>query len=76
MASSELLKVAIEALSAFVASTSGAQAVMLHYQSDTVRQDLRQYGNQIMREIARELNLAQKVEIDWCFFSCHQTYLT
>ena len=47
-----------------VGMTSGAQAVMLHYQSDTVRQDLRQYGNNIMREITRELNLAQKVEID------------
>tara|TARA_B100001146_G_scaffold95300_1_gene84370 strand:- start:70 stop:699 length:630 start_codon:yes stop_codon:yes gene_type:complete len=44
--------------------TSGAQAVMLHYQADTVRQDLRQYGNNIMREITRELNLAQKIEID------------
>ena len=44
--------------------TSGAQAVMYHYQSDIVRQDLRQYGNQIMREISTELNLAQKVEID------------
>lgn len=43
--------------------TSGAQAVMLHYQSDTVRQDIRQYGNNIMREMTRELNLAQKVEI-------------
>lgn len=43
--------------------TGGAQAVMLHYQSDTVRQDLRQYGNNIMREITRELNLSQKVEI-------------
>ena len=47
-----------------IGMTSGAQAVMLHYQSDTVRQDLRQYGNNIMREITRELNLAQKVEID------------
>ena len=44
--------------------TSGAQAVLLHYQTDTVRQDLRQYGNNIMREITRELNLAQKIEID------------
>jgi prepilin-type N-terminal cleavage/methylation domain-containing protein len=44
--------------------TSGAQAVMLHYQADTVRQDLRQYGNNVMREITRELNLAQKIEID------------
>ena len=44
--------------------TSGAQAVMLHYQTDTVRQDLRQYGNTILREITRELNLAQKIEID------------
>ena len=47
-----------------IGMTSGAQAVMLHYQSDTVRQDLRQYGNNIMREITRELHLAQKVEID------------
>ena len=47
-----------------IGMTSGAQAVMLHYQSDTVRQDLSQYGNNIMREITRELNLAQKVEID------------
>ena len=44
--------------------TSAAQAVLLHYQTDTVRQDLRQYGNNIMREITRELQLAQKVEID------------
>jgi len=27
--------------------TSGAQAVMLHYQSDTVRQDIRQYGKHL-----------------------------
>ncbi|MBI86731.1 MAG: hypothetical protein CMG63_01490 [Candidatus Marinimicrobia bacterium] len=47
-----------------IGMTSGAQAVMYHYQSDIVRQDLRQYGNQIMREISTELNLAQKVEID------------
>ena len=44
--------------------TSAAQAVILHYQTDTVRQDLRQYGNNILREISRELNLAKKVEID------------
>ena len=44
--------------------TSAAQAVMLHYQTDTVRQDLRQYGNNIMREITRELQLSHKVEID------------
>ena len=43
-----------------IGMTTGAQAVMLHYQTDTVRQDLRQYGNNIMREITRELNLAQK----------------
>ena len=43
--------------------TSGAQAVLLHYQTDTVRQDLRQYGNNIMREITRELNLAQKLRL-------------
>ena len=45
-----------------IGMTTGAQAVMLHYQTDTVRQDLRQYGNNIMREITRELNLAQKIE--------------
>ena len=44
-----------------IGMTSGAQAVMLHYQSDTVRQDLRQYGNQIMREMAKELNFAQRI---------------
>ena len=47
-----------------IGMTSGAQAVMLHYQSDTVRQDLRSYGNSIMREIVRELNKAQRIEID------------
>ena len=41
--------------------TSGAQAVILHYQTDTVRQDLRQYGNMIMREITQELKFAQKI---------------
>ena len=55
-----------------IGMTSGAQAVMLHYQSDTVRQDLRQYGNNIMREIVRELNLAQKVEID--SFNVHKSF--
>lgn len=44
--------------------SSGAQAVMLHYQTDAVRQDLRHYGNTIMREVTRELKLAQRVEID------------
>jgi type II secretory pathway pseudopilin PulG len=47
-----------------IGMTTGAQAVMLHYQSDTVRQDLRQYGNNVMREIIREMNLAQKIEFD------------
>tara|TARA_Y100001934_G_C12354899_1_gene777556 strand:+ start:1160 stop:1795 length:636 start_codon:yes stop_codon:yes gene_type:complete len=47
-----------------IGMTSGAQAVMLHYQNDTVRQDLRQYGNNIMREIVRELNQSQKIEVD------------
>ena len=44
--------------------TSAAQAVMLHYQTDTVRQDLRNYGNSIMREISREMQLTQKIAID------------
>ena len=44
--------------------TLGTRGVMLHYQSDSVRQDLRQYGNSVMREIVQELNVAQKVEVD------------
>ena len=44
--------------------TMGTRGVLLHYQADHVRQDLRQYGNNIMREAVRELNLAQKVEVD------------
>ena len=44
--------------------TLGTRGVLLHYQSDRVRQDLRQYGNSVMREIVQELNLAQKVEVD------------
>lgn len=43
--------------------TSGTQAVMLHYQTDTVRQDLRQYGNNIIREITREMSLAKKIDL-------------
>jgi prepilin-type N-terminal cleavage/methylation domain-containing protein len=58
--SASMLVVSIIALG----MTSGAQAVMLHYQTDTVRQDLRQYGNNIMREIIQELGYAQKVEIE------------
>ena len=44
--------------------TMGTQGVLLHYQSDHVRQDLRQYGSNVMREVVKELNLAQKVEVD------------
>ena len=44
--------------------TVGTRGVLLHYQTDHVRQDLRQYGNNIMREIVKELNLAQRVEGD------------
>ena len=44
--------------------TMGTRGVLLHYQTDTVRQDLRQYGNSIMREVVRELNVAQRVEVD------------
>ena len=44
--------------------TMGTRGVLLHYQTDHVRQDLRQYGNSIMREIVRELNLAQRIELD------------
>ena len=44
--------------------TLGTRGVLLHYQSDWVRQDIRNYGNSIMREIVQELNIAQKVEVD------------
>jgi len=44
--------------------TVGTRGVLLHYQTDHVRQDLRQYGNNIMREIVKELNIAQRVEVD------------
>ena len=44
--------------------TIGTRGVLLHYQTDHVRQDMRQYGNSVMREIVRELNLTQRVEID------------
>ena len=44
--------------------TMGTRGVLLHYQTDHVRQDLRQYGNSIMRETVRELNLAQRIELD------------
>jgi prepilin-type N-terminal cleavage/methylation domain-containing protein len=44
--------------------TMGTRGVLLHYQTDHVRQDLRQYGNSVMREIVRELNLAQRVKVD------------
>ena len=44
--------------------TVGSRGVLLHYQTDHVRQDLRQYGNNIMREIVKELNIAQRVEVD------------
>ncbi len=44
--------------------TMGTRGVLLHYQTDHVRQDLRQYGNNVMREADRELNLAQKGEVD------------
>ena len=44
--------------------TMATRGILLHYQTDTVRQDLRQYGNSIMREVVRELNVAQRVEVD------------
>ena len=48
--------------------TSGAQAVMYHYQSDIVpgSSSIRKPNN---REISTELNLAQKVEIETNGFS-------
>ena len=33
--------------------TMGTQGVLLHYQSDHVRQDLRQYGSNVMREVVK-----------------------
>ena len=44
--------------------TVGTRGVLLHYQTDHVRQDVRQYGNNIMREIVKELSLSQRVEVD------------
>tara|TARA_B100001113_G_scaffold350010_1_gene346390 strand:+ start:327 stop:944 length:618 start_codon:yes stop_codon:yes gene_type:complete len=44
--------------------TIGTRGVLLHYQTDHVRQDVRQYGNNIMREIVKELSLSQRVEVD------------
>tara|TARA_B110000263_G_scaffold177970_1_gene155699 strand:- start:1136 stop:1756 length:621 start_codon:yes stop_codon:yes gene_type:complete len=44
--------------------TMGTRGVLMHYQSDHVRQELRQYGSSVMREVARELGLSQRVEVD------------
>jgi prepilin-type N-terminal cleavage/methylation domain-containing protein len=44
--------------------TMGTRGVLMHYQSDHVRQELRQYGSSVMREVVRELGLSQRVEVD------------
>ena len=41
-----------------------SQAVLFHYHNDQVRQEVRNYGNIIITEIAEELNKSQKVSID------------
>ena len=44
--------------------TLGLRGVLLHYQSDYVRQEIRYYGNSILRDIVKELSLAQRVDLD------------
>ena len=41
-----------------------SQAIVFHYHNDQVRQEVRNYGNIIITEIAEELNKSQKVSID------------
>ncbi|MBT3300158.1 MAG: prepilin-type N-terminal cleavage/methylation domain-containing protein [Candidatus Marinimicrobia bacterium] len=42
----------------------GFKNILYHYQHDAVRQDIRHYGNIIMREIQKELSAAEKIEED------------
>ena len=40
------------------------QTILYHYQDDTVLNDVRQYGNNIMREIMKEISLARFIDFD------------
>ncbi|MBL7013300.1 MAG: prepilin-type N-terminal cleavage/methylation domain-containing protein [Candidatus Marinimicrobia bacterium] len=42
----------------------GFKNILYHYQHDAVRQDIRHYGNIVLREINREMGLAEKIEDD------------
>ena len=44
--------------------TLSARTVLAHYQMDTVRLDVRHYGNTVMREIYKELNLAKHICVE------------
>ena len=38
------------------------RTIMYHYQDDTVLQEVRLYGNTVMREIMKEISLARFIE--------------
>jgi len=38
------------------------RVIMYHYQTDSVLQDVRQYGNTVMREIMKEISLARFID--------------
>ena len=40
------------------------QTILYHYHDDTVLNDVRQYGNNIMREIMKEISLARFIDFD------------
>jgi len=42
----------------------GFKNILYHYQHDAVRQDIRHYGNTVLREINHEMGLAEKIEDD------------
>jgi prepilin-type N-terminal cleavage/methylation domain-containing protein len=42
----------------------GVRTILQHYRHDTVYQELRQYGHLVMREIMREISLAQFISKD------------
>ena len=44
--------------------TVGFRGVMHHYAQDKVKQDIRHYGNTLMREITIQMNQAEKIERD------------
>ena len=38
------------------------QTILYHYQDDTVLRDVREYGNNVMREIMKEISLARFID--------------